>query len=159
MNNSTELNDREFASRRKAINRTAGFYLCDSDLDCYEQYEKLVELSNEGHGDEIADNVDDVIVWEKISPITIDSLIELIESSLPIEGEDIPDLFKNIDWGMLRKQKLSLLAAQEYFENKHVAEVATDLQGIINLIDGLQDTAVDVYGFEEEKVFQLNKED
>lgn len=58
-----------------------------------------------------------------------------------------------IDFKKLRSQKLALLKAIDI----NCSSVGEDLQGIVCLIDNLQDFAVDSLGIPEEKVFGINK--
>lgn len=51
------------------------------------------------------------------------------------------EFFADIDWKLLREQKLALLNALPAIE------------GIINLLDGIQDHAVDVLGVPAKDVF------
>jgi hypothetical protein len=72
----------------------------------------------------------------------------------------IPEFIKNIDWSELRNQKSSLIAVREYYKNNKVPFIPEHLDGIIHLIDALQDYVVDdveiveaihVYDFEFEE--------
>ena len=49
----------------------------------------------------------------------------------------------NIDYAALQTQKQSLMLAIKYFEKNRVPEIPTHLEGILNLIDSIQDYAVD----------------
>lgn len=73
---------------------------------------------------------------------------------------ETPEFIKKIDWSELRNQKTCLLASIEYFQRLKVPEIPDGLEGIVNLIDALQDyavdeaqivKAVDVYNFELEE--------
>lgn len=58
----------------------------------------------------------------------------------------------NIDWKLLRKQKLTLVKltnSTQLFSNK----VISDLQGILNLIDALQDETIIKQNKSEKEVF------
>ncbi len=164
MKNSTEMNAREEAYRRKAYNECAGHYLCDPDTedqengikDCYDQYLLLVAESEKGCGHEFANFVEGVTVWEPFEHYTVDYIIDLIESSMPIENDNLPPHVKNIDWELLKKQKLTLLNL--YYNADLGQDAIDDIDGIINMIDSLQDDAVDIYGLEEDTVFQFTHE-
>ena len=65
------------------------------------------------------------------------------------------DFLKNIDFKSLKKQKQTLLATIDKSKSKKEID---DLTGILNLIDEIQDKAVDVYGYKESTVFKLSKE-
>jgi len=67
----------------------------------------------------------------------------------PIEG---------IDWNLLRKQKLMLINLMNefsltYFNNQEREELG---EGLINLINSIQDYAVDELGIDENIVFKLD---
>ena len=62
---------------------------------------------------------------------------------------------KNINFTDLKQQKATLVEIAEKSEGNE----KDALESIISLIDSLQDTAVDRYGYEEEEVFNLSKED
>jgi hypothetical protein len=115
-------------------------------------------LHNEGHQHELASHHVDVV--ERFDHLTIEEMIDTIESSMPVENENLPPHVKNIDWGLLKQQKLTLLETITYLENNHLPQKFTDdLTGILNMIDSLQDDAVDIYGLEEDTVFNLSHED
>ena len=63
--------------------------------------------------------------------------------------------FNKIDWKLLRKQKLHLLNILD--DKKLTPSRLKSLEGILNLIDGIQDDAVEFHG--EKTVFgkELNK--
>jgi hypothetical protein len=66
---------------------------------------------------------------------------------------------KNLDWELLRKQKLMLLDIMNkfsltYFNDQEKEELG---DGLINLIDNIQDYAVSEMGVDENIVFDLNK--
>lgn len=62
----------------------------------------------------------------------------------------------NIDYAKLRNQKESLLKVIDTME---VSDLSDDLQGILHLIDGIQDYAVDELGKEESVVFNLESDE
>ncbi|MBP7846038.1 MAG: hypothetical protein KA007_01230 [Candidatus Pacebacteria bacterium] len=62
---------------------------------------------------------------------------------------------KNINFTDLRQQKATLVEMSAKSKGKE----REALDAIIGLVDSLQDTAVDRYGYEEEEVFNLSKED
>lgn len=66
------------------------------------------------------------------------------------------ELIKNIDWTMLEKQKQTLF---KVIENTDDIDILEDLEGIIMLINNIQDHAVDDLGFSEEVVFIQNDND
>ena len=61
------------------------------------------------------------------------------------------DFFENVDWILLKKQKAFLLKYQEYYRGMEIYykgfSVITDLlDGLINMIDEMQDIAAEIYG-------------
>ena len=70
----------------------------------------------------------------------------------------IKNFFGDIDFAELKKQKLTLLTVISYMET-NVPLLVDDLNGILNLIDGIQDHAVDVLGYDENLVFNLSNDD
>ena len=140
--------------QRKLINKAAETYLCDQEEgDNYDAYVKLLEESDKGNGDERA--ADYVLVWSPIvNTVSVDEMIHLIEDS--IESPEMPKFMQKIDWTDLRKQKKTLLEVIDDMEKKNAEyymDTIDDLEGIINLLDNLQDAAVDDYGLEEVLVF------
>lgn len=57
------------------------------------------------------------------------------------------DLIKNIDWNQLRDDKEQLISLN--ITHSH------NFDGLIHMIDGIQDYAVDVLGVSEEEVFNF----
>lgn len=51
-------------------------------------------------------------------------------------------LLSEIDWPLLRQQKLTVFKAADLAEEEGFPEAALDLCGIVNLIDAIQDEAV-----------------
>jgi hypothetical protein len=64
-----------------------------------------------------------------------------------------------MDWTLLKAQKKVLIELQASKKIKGGSSEWATLEGIINLIDSLQDTAVDVYGYDRELVFNLSGDD
>ena len=62
---------------------------------------------------------------------------------------------KKVNFSLLKKQKQSLLKVIEDTDNVKTLE---HLEGIISLINSLQDEAVDNHGYKESTVFKLSKE-
>ncbi len=65
------------------------------------------------------------------------------------------EFLKNIDFPRLKKQKQTLLKVIDKEKN---TKIAKDLEGILTLIDSLQDEAVDKHGYKERTVFKLSKQ-
>jgi hypothetical protein len=57
----------------------------------------------------------------------------------------------NVDWGLLRKQKLFLLKAVKIRAKAGASESAEHLRGLVHLLDHIQDQAAETLG--EEAVF------
>ena len=57
----------------------------------------------------------------------------------------------NVDWGLLRKQKLSLLKAVRIKAKTGATEAVEHLRGLVHLLDHIQDQAAETLG--EEVVF------
>lgn len=77
-----------------------------------------------------------------------------------IHDDAANDFFMRIDWAKLRVQKDTILALQDaykgnYDEFKYIVE---SLDGIVSLIDSLQDFAVDVLKVDSRIVFNLKEE-
>lgn len=51
-----------------------------------------------------------------------------------------------VDWKLLRRQKETLLVVIQYFENRGRTREAEHLQGILHLLDALQDEAAQALG-------------
>lgn len=65
------------------------------------------------------------------------------------------DILKKIDYPKLREQKAELLHISEQYDKGTISDNA--LQGVIQLIDSIQDNAVDVLGRTESEVFGLKE--
>lgn len=61
----------------------------------------------------------------------------------------------NINWELLKKQKVDLLYAIDATPDSIIAD---SLEGILNLIDSIQDHAVDVMGLPEKTVFNITED-
>lgn len=82
-----------------------------------------------------------------------------------LAGQDAPQFIIGMDWELLKTQKKSLLEIiREYDEDfpaeaKPVKERLEHLQGILSLIDAIQDYAVDELDVPENTVFDLTEDD
>ena len=93
--------------------------------------------------------------------------LERLERNVQVEPDTTPKLVSLIDFSTLRTQKKTLIKIiDEYELNKNVMvskllieSEATDLNGILNLIDCLQDFAVDVMGLNPVDVFDFELEE
>jgi hypothetical protein len=68
-------------------------------------------------------------------------------SEMPYATVDL----SNVDWGLLRKQKLSLLKAVKVRAKARASDTADHLRGLLHLLDHIQDQAAETLG--EEVVF------
>ena len=57
----------------------------------------------------------------------------------------------NVDWSLLRKQKLTLLKTAQRRAKTGASEAAEHLRGLVHLLDHIQDQAAEILG--EEAVF------
>jgi len=73
-----------------------------------------------------------------------------------MKAKNAEELLKGIDFPLLKEQKKALLKLIEDIDNVPVLE---KLEGVISLINEVQDLAVDVYGMEENEVFDLHPDD
>lgn len=73
-----------------------------------------------------------------------------------MKAKNAEELLKGIDFPLLKEQKKALLKLIEDIDNVPVLE---KLEGVINLINEVQDLAVDVYGMDENEVFDLHPDD
>lgn len=64
---------------------------------------------------------------------------------------------ENIDWGELKKQKQTLLTILDY--NRLDKEDNDNLNGLVHLIDSVQDYATDVMKLDEKMVMDVNSEE
>ena len=72
------------------------------------------------------------------------------KKNYPIENYPL-----NIDFAELKTQKTALLNIRKEVLS---AEQYEALEGVINLIDAIQDYAVDVLGYDKNEVFNLTQE-
>ncbi|MFW6272926.1 MAG: hypothetical protein ACOC2U_04010 [bacterium] len=61
--------------------------------------------------------------------------------------------FTKINWADLKEQKNTVIAMQQYFGPDSL--LSKNLEGLLSLIDSIQDHAVDVLGYDENVVFNL----
>ena len=67
-----------------------------------------------------------------------------------------------MDFKLLKQQKTTLIKIQAKLEKpnpKFTQKEWDTLEGIINLVDSIQDIAVDEYGVSQRKVFRLSRKD
>lgn len=153
---------------KRIIAKAAGTFL--SENDSYVAYKKLLEL-DEKHDDDLA--IEHVNVWDKFETSTVTELIELVETEIEslhtLVLDYQPDFLKNINWSLLKDQKddiLELITDLHYEAKQAVSagetgikdsaiQKASSLEGIVSLMDAIQDYAVDVLNKKEEEVFNI----
>jgi hypothetical protein len=75
---------------------------------------------------------------------------------------EVPVFIQNINWELLKEQKQSLIAVISEYDNDYpkeaivIKERLKHIEGILNLIDALQDFAVEEMGIDEKLVFNLS---
>ena len=69
--------------------------------------------------------------------------------------DQAPEFLKGIDWTLLKKQKLDLLYTIADVEETDNVERLESLNGILHLIDSLQDYVCDEIGIPDYMVFTL----
>lgn len=151
------VNEHSFEDiRRKKINLVADNFLSNQDEgDNFDAYLKLLEESEKGNDD--CQAADYVKVWQPLEHLSVAVMIETIENA--VINPEMPEFIKKIDFITLRSQKTSLLAVIENLKDiKFQQAFIDDLDGILNLIDTIQDAAVDDYGLDENLVFSLHPE-
>ena len=139
--------------RREQINLAASNFLSDQDKgDLYDAYVKLLEESDKGNDDCTA--ADYVTVWQPLEHLSVAKMIETIENA--IVADELPEVLKDVDWKLLKEQKKTLL---EVLENIDDVPKLEHLEGIVVFIDAIQDAAVDVYGLDENLVFEFDEDE
>jgi hypothetical protein len=141
---------------RELINKAAGHYLSDQEEgDLYDAYQKLQFASEEGQGDYPATYF--VEVWDGLDNLTVDEVLETInDSKLMLEKEEKNNPLANIDFAELHDQKMALLNLMgTQMLNETLME---KFDGIVELINSVQDYAVDVLGHDEQYVFQQDQD-
>lgn len=79
----------------------------------------------------------------------------------PTRATTMEVFLSNFDFNLLKKQKTSLINIQSKMQISNVKFTQKDwkiLEGMLNLIDTIQDIAVDEYGYKETLVFNSYKE-
>jgi hypothetical protein len=72
-----------------------------------------------------------------------------------VQKPQMPEILLGIDWALLREQKSFLVGLQQYELSDNV-EGCNVIDGILSLLDNIQDTAVDKFGVPEKLVFNLH---
>jgi len=162
---------------RKAVNEIAGQYMAESEngKDFYDQYLTLCGEKLAGNGHDLA--VDHINMWQGAESMIVDEVIDLIEGGIRILEEHLqsnhPEVIRNIDWSKLSIQKTDVLhtiqdleiesieassAGEEELSDRYKEQIES-LQGIVNLIDALQDYAVDEMNMSENDVYDFEQEE
>ena len=76
---------------------------------------------------------------------------------VPLDENIIPKFINGIDFTTLRTQKATLLNVIDGFEKNNIN--TDDLNGILNLIDAIQDYAVDILGIPAIHVYDFEREE
>jgi hypothetical protein len=152
---------------RISITRSAGNFLSEQpEGTLYGAYKELKQAQADGYGFTLADAY--LVVWQPLENMTVDQILEVIENSAKGSDEpEMPEFIKKIGWEDLKGQKLVLLKLIDEIEKCKLpdailtvpVEAAEALNGILHLIDSLQDYAVDECGLEENKVFDLHPDE
>jgi hypothetical protein len=149
--------------KRDIINAAAGVYLSDQEEgDYYDAYLKLKKEEKNGNEDDLAAHY--VEVWQPVEYLSVKELLEMIESSVDddLNKDNTPQFMFEIDWELLREQKEKIIDLADDEEHKRFTpEEITVFDGIIHLIDAIQDYAVDECEFPTQEVFgySLDEED
>lgn len=139
--------------------------------DALEAYKKLQQAKENGNSDVLACDI--INVWAPFENEHVDSLLDMINDHISelksILEKNIPEFIKNIDWQLLKDQKNDLLTtiidlaydakeANKAGEEKlasRLTKQSQSIQGIINLIDSIQDYVVDELNIPEKEVFEF----
>ena len=77
-----------------------------------------------------------------------------------IQEHQLFDIFiKKVDLTTLKEQKINLITIQDKFLNSLTREEYDAIEGLINLIDQVQDQAQEQWGLEDSYVFNLSTEE
>lgn len=70
-------------------------------------------------------------------------------------------VIKNVDFNLLKKQKnilINMIGHWETYNDSNKQKEAKEVEGLLGLIDAIQDYAVDVLGYSEEEIFNLSED-
>lgn len=100
---------------------------------------------------------------ETVDDASEEALEELSNGiEMPEVEQDVRFDCSKIDWEKLKKQKsifLNMLSDWGEADDEDQRKDAQEAQGLLNLIDAIQDHAVDVIGLPEKKVFNLSDDE
>jgi len=139
--------------KRLIVKSVGQFLSYDEEIEAdkiYNAYVKLIELRDNGKSNELASNY--LPVWEPFENETIFNLLRIISDTMKEIKKYNP--IDYIDWKELREQKEVL---QSIKPTLSVEEIDT-IEGFLNLIDNIQDYAVDVLEYDEDIVLNFPKE-
>ena len=99
-----------------------------------------------------------------VNPAGMEKNFKLIKELLSIQAEPhdrMAQYISSIDFKLLKQQKTTIINLQAKLEkdSKYTQKEWDTLEGMINLIDSIQDIAVDEYGVKETKVFRISRKD
>jgi len=126
----------------KQIRLAASNFLYNDNL--VKAYRKLVKQLKKGNRNDLA--ADYVKVPENIDATSVKQMVDMIESAILPEIKSELEFFNTINWKLLREQKQYLLDTGNETEM---------MQGVIALLDSIQDYAVDTLGFDTNEVHKL----
>ena len=112
---------------------------------------KTFEEDEEGTG--IAYFIHGEVYWRDVE-YQFDPLVKAIVKEL--KEEQKPFVLDDINYPRLKKQKATLVTLNEQFDEDSINGGA--LTGVINMIDAIQDFAVDTLGYNESEVFNLTED-
>jgi hypothetical protein len=139
---------------KRLIVKSAGQFLSyDEDFEAdkiYDAYCKLIELRDNDKSDELAS--DYVPVWEQFENETVFTLLSIISNAMKEVKSYNP--IDHLDWEALREQKEVLQSIKHSLS----VEETDAIDGLLNLIDSIQDYGLDVLGYDEDIVLNLPKE-
>lgn len=80
--------------------------------------------------------------------------IEEVLKELNLPKVTMEEYLKSINFKLLKMQKIDLVVAMSHVQEEGIKD---SLDGILALLDNLQDIAVDQYGMDENEVFQFTE--
>jgi hypothetical protein len=86
--------------------------------------------------------------------------LDRIDLSPNNPADRMGEFFAKMDFKLLKEQKTTLIKIQTKLEKpnpKFTKKEWDTMEGIINLLDAIQDVAVDEYGFNEKTVFRISR--
>lgn len=131
-----------------------------------EDYKKKIEtLANDLRLYKSTGSINDIKKVERLTTKLFEYrafVIDLERIERNVQPDETPKLVSLIDFTTLRTQKKTLIEIIDDAENKYgnpKPEIVSDLSGILNLIDSIQDFACDVMGLNPIDVFNFELEE